>query len=128
MQRKPPLSADQIERARYLRAGNGLSWEAIGKHFDRNPETIKRYVDEGYRLQRNRQVSDCRRSRAKIAGTARSGCTPFVRHDEPERRNPRFDPRRDGSPIYRTEFSEMLGEPPVGRSALDQKMRAIVSS
>jgi hypothetical protein len=37
------------------------------------------------------------------------------------RQNPTYDPRRDGRPIYRSAFAELLGEPPIGRRAIDQR-------
>ena len=36
-------------------------------------------------------------------------------------RHPAFDPVRDGAPVSRSPQAEMLGEPPLGRSALDQR-------
>lgn len=37
--------------------------------------------------------------------------------------NPIYDPRRDGPPVWRDATAYMLGDPPIGRRAIDQRGR-----
>ena len=35
-----------------------------------------------------------------------------------------YDPMRDGRPQYHNPYGELLGEPPIGRRAIDQRLQA----
>lgn len=121
----PPLSDAQIAAARRMKDVEMLSYEAIGEYFGRSHQTMRRYLDPEYKRLRNEQVNRSRRKRGNYGNPPYKGFAHIIGAVvDNEKRNPRFDPKRDGSPTYRTEFSELLGEPPIGRSALDQKMRA----
>lgn len=105
--RGTPLTPDEIRCARHLRA-EGRSWPSIATKMRRDPETIRRAIDPDYDVKRRKRM--LREARAvRIAGEAKR-----------QIRNPEFDPVRDGPPVFSTPFSELLGEPPIGRRAIDK--------
>lgn len=52
----------------------------------------------------------------------RKGRRLFANQGKPIRRSDAaYDPLRDGKPVWRTPFAELMGEPPIGRSALEKR-------
>ena len=41
--------------------------------------------------------------------------------EPPPPTEPIYDPRRDGPPVWRDATAYMLGDPPIGRRAIDQR-------
>lgn len=110
-----PLTEVQAERARELRR-DGMTWKDVAEAIGcASYETVRRAIDVAY-VERKR--ADGRTAHHRRA----AGLSPV----QPSQTytNPAYDPRRDGPPQYRSPMAEFMGEPPIGRSALDQKRGA----
>lgn len=84
-------------------------------------ERIRRTHDKNWADERRRQINEARyRRREGLEPTRKNHHVDDRRTIE---RNPEYDPNRDGEPMYASPFAQALGEPPIGRRALD-KVRA----
>lgn len=111
---KPELSAHEIEIAKRMR-NRGMNFRYIGRKLGVCAETVKRHIDTEWYARRRKAINARRRGETKSPAVMRHA----VRSENTETRNPKYDPRVHGAPVYRHEFAELLGEPPRGRSALD---------
>lgn len=115
----PSMTHEDTIRARKLRA-QGMIWKAIGQELGFDKETIRRKIDPSY-------DSDARRASINDASLRRRAGEPRVMHPRcrgrmsTERYNPTYDPRRDGAREHASIDAELMGDPPIGRSALDQR-------
>ena len=63
------FTADEIERAKSMRL-IGMSWGAIGRAIGCNDDTIRRALDDGFRLRRNAIQAKQQQSRRNTAKAA----------------------------------------------------------
>ncbi len=109
------LTADQIERVRKMRFQYGHTWDRIGELFDCTGETVRRAVDPEFRAKRNQGIREARQQRRDWAGGDLLRVQPKYRPD------PCVIAERDSRADYiQTPNMAVLGDPPPGRSALDQ--------
>lgn len=109
---KPVVTPADIARAKSLRADR-VPWYTIARELGIKEYRLRKAMDPQWALERRNQIA---RRRKELIGGPKCG---QVRKTEAE--NPAFDPRRDGYRQYRSPFAELLGEPPIGRSALDRR-------
>lgn len=108
-----PLSEKELQTVRGMRA-QGFGFDAIARKLKRNYYQVRSAVDPEWRqqqLQRNRVAYQ----QAK-ADDVEEAPRPV--------RNPEYDPVRDGPPVYASPFAELMGDPPIGRRALDMRRDA----
>lgn len=112
---KPRLfSAHEIKLAQHLRS-EGHTWREIGRELGCDRKTIwARMVPQ---LQEKQVERTKRPADSKISAARRAQRDPV----ETPAFTPLYDPRRDAPLQYRSVSAQILGEPPIGRSALDQK-------
>lgn len=103
---RTPLTKDEIRRAKHLRA-EGRSWTSIAGKMKRDVETIRRAIDPDFDAERRNRLNREARARRESGEATRQTA------------NPAYDPARDGPPVFSSPFSELLGEPPIGRRAID---------
>lgn len=116
------MTPEQIETARAMRYVDGLAWHVIAERLGATRHVIQGAIDPGYLERRARQTRDCRAKNPR--GTGGHLRAESVERSA-ERHNPAYDPRRDAPREYRSISYEIMGDPPIGRSALDMRERAI---
>lgn len=114
MSEKAVLDAHEIAIAKRMR-NRGMNFRYIGNKLGVCAETVKRHIDTEWYVRRRERINARRRGETKSPALVRHA----VRSDNTDARNPKYDPRRDPAPVYREPYSQMFGDPPVGRSALD---------
>jgi len=109
-----------LDAARRMRA-KGAAWTAIGKRFGFGGEYVKRRVDPEYAEHRRTSIRESRRIRRQVLGL------PPVKAGRPSG-IPSPETRRDAErilstlpPDTRTPIQKLMGDPPPGRSALEQR-------
>lgn len=109
---KHVVTAEDIARAHKLRADR-VPWYSVARELGIKEYRLRKAMDAQWAVRRQEQIA---RQRQAITGGPRRGLVAKL-----EASNPTYDPRRDGYREYRSPFAEMLGEPPIGRSALDRR-------
>lgn len=115
---------EQVEEMRDLRSKPGWTWEKIGRRFGVSHNIARSAVDPEYakvRNDRNKRYSQARREKAKaglIGSSAAFDMTGVPQSVENDRQ------RRLNAP-YRSPAAALLGDPPIGFSALDRKMAGV---
>jgi hypothetical protein len=109
------LTEEQQDKACVMRREFGLSLRAIAHEFGCSHETIQRATDPEFVKRRNAHT------RAVRAGQkCRDNRSWALDVESKEERNPLYDPLRDGPRRWRSPAAYMLGEPPIGCSALER--------
>lgn len=85
------------------------------KFADRNERRI-------YERDRARKIrADLIEKGMYVAGAGHTG--EGVQETMRKRADAEYDPNRDGPPVWSDPYAALLGDPPIGRRALDQKVR-----
>ena len=96
-----------------------VSWEKIAAELGSKEYRVRMEMDPAYKIYRTKLGEQ---ARARLRTDRPPNMHRVVREESAVvNRNPVYDPLRDGGPVYRSPFSELLGEPPLGRSALDMR-------
>lgn len=108
---------EQVKEMRYLHNELGLSWCAIGARFGVSRTTAKCAADAKYAARRKEQEQLKGKSGRRDAhlGWGKISVPQSVENDRQRRLN---------AP-YRSPAAALLGEPPIGFSALDRKMAGV---
>jgi hypothetical protein len=104
---------DEINRIFKMRQEK-KTWKEIGRYFHRKSETVRAAVDPEYRRFRNARHKTYRPPARNIFAVEQA-------RELTIQREPLYDPRRDGLPEWRSVGAYLMGEPPIGRSALERK-------
>lgn len=110
-----PMSATDIAVAKRMKS-RGMSDALISNRLGFSRDAIRRAIDPNYRERRNEQA---RRARDDRGARNLGGYIDRVRSGPEIVRRPKYDPHVDGPPVYAGAFDELLGDPPVGRRAID---------
>lgn len=104
----------KLSHAKRLR-GEGFSWKRIGKFLQVSPHSLQMELDPVYKARREAEQEELK----NVFGDF--DYEKLLPKEDGIYRNPEFDPSRDGHPVWRSPSAQILGDPPVGRSALDQR-------
>lgn len=119
------LDDRQIERAK-RRFNSGVPASLIAQEFGCSTQIVRRVVDEEWAARER-----ARTHAAVLRYRGVPGAPPPMRparglpgqmKPESETSNPEYDPARDGPRPYRDLTGLIMGDPPIGRSALDQRL------
>lgn len=127
----PPLTAEQLAKARALRAQTPpVAWVQLGVIFGVPGSKVRRAIDPKFaEYERSRNVSYEQRMRHRRARHNEARQRDAIRcgrvQGDPEVRNPAFDPLRDGDRVWATPGAELMGDPAIGHSALDKRSKGL---
>ncbi len=107
------LPPDIRNRATQLRK-DGFSWKKIAALLQSSQSTIRYNIDAAYREAKQAENANVKNHNDKF------DYREMLPTEDGVERNPEYDPRRDGYPIWKNPAAMLLGEPPIGRSALDK--------
>lgn len=109
MARHKKLTDQQIILGHRMRVFEEMSWMDIGMALGCSDNLISKECREMF-------GPDNKIRKSRRALYVNEPC------DRRVERNPKFDPRRDGYPVYASVDAEITGSPPIGRRALDRKL------
>ena len=107
------LSPEERAKAKKLRK-DGFSWKKIAVHMQISAFTIQYNIDPVFRA-----AKDARCASVKNA-TAKFDYREMLPVEDGIERNPEFDPRVHGYPVWENAAEMLLGCPPIGRRASDK--------
>lgn len=114
------LTAEQKRRGAELRA-QGQNWHAIAKKLRLKYYAVRAELDPNWKGARIDRIRAHRKRETEIkVGSAGMAANAESRIE----RNPAYDPARDGPPVYDSPYAQLLGDPPIGRRALDARRGA----
>jgi hypothetical protein len=105
------LARQMVEAAQA--AGLPPNWNAIGEAIGLEPRTARAWFDPAFRLRRMKFRTEKKDVYFRQLGG--------FHMERPETKRDALERMREIPPDTRTEIQRLLGEPPPGRSALDQK-------
>lgn len=106
------VPADILLRARQLRQQN-YSWKRIAKHLRFPLHPLQMKLDPTYRARKQAEQASARTPLADF------DYTTMLPKEDGVTRNPEYDPKRDGHREWASPQAELLGDPPIGRRAID---------
>ena len=111
------LSPEQLAQALELKA-EGLGIGEIGRRIGASYYQVRREIDPE---KHERKLAQTRQHNAE---NRLHSVRAHVGEHHDAVRNPEYDPHRNGAPVYASPFAELLGEPPIGRRAIDTRSSA----
>ena len=124
------LYPDQIAEALEMRA-QGKSWDCLSDYFGVSADVIQGQIVPGFRELRRQQARALRRRQQAARERARNKLetrrtfekvNPYFEPRIPAHEfRPKYDPHRDGYLPYESISAIILGDPPIGRRAIDMR-------
>lgn len=112
------LTEEQIKQVKAWRHDDCLTIESISKKMGCSKETIRCALDPTVRARLSAKIRAARKAKSEGRTDKRSIALDRRGADE---RNPAYDPYRDGPHVYASVSAVLMGDPPIGRSALERR-------